>query len=145
MNASSDNVLLIERDVKLAKPFSEALEEDGVRCLVALEADAVDVAATWQPSLILLDVGSSYRMECLTILEGLRRNRLTAELPVIILSGNTDRYVIERLRAQGVVDYWALQELSPETLVRRVRRWFDASPKVASHLGVVIPLHPNRN
>lgn len=145
MKSASEDVLLIEGDVKLAERFSEALEEDDIHCCVALGADAVEAAAAWQPCLILLDAGSSYRMEGLAILEGLRGNRFTARLPVIILSGNTDRYVIERLRAHGVVDYWALQELSPEMLVRRVRRWFDASPKASTHPGVVVPLHPNRN
>lgn len=145
MKTSSEDVLLIEADLKLAKTFSEALEEDGIHCCVALGADAVDIAAVWEPGLVLLDPGSSYRMEGLAILEGLRHNRFTAELPVIVLSGNTDRHVIERLRAHGVVDYWALQELSPETLVRRVRRWFDASPKASSRSGVGVPLHPNRN
>lgn len=144
MNASSKDVLLIEDDLKLAKTFSEALEEDDIHCCVALGANAVEVAVAWQPGLILLDPGSSYRMEGLAILEGLRRNRFTARLPLVILSGNTDRYVIERLRAHGVIDYWALQELSPETLVRRVRRWFDASPKARPHREFVAPLHPSR-
>lgn len=145
MNASSEDVLLIEDDLNLAKTFSEALEEDDIHCCVALGANAREVAAAWHPGLILLDAGSSYRMQGLAILEGLRGNKFTAELPVIILSGNTDRYVIERLRANGVVDYWALQELSPEMLVRRVRLWFDASPKASTHPGDVVPPHPNRN
>lgn len=144
MERSSEDVLLIEGDLKLAKTFSEALEEDEIHCCVALEANAVALAAAWQPGLILLDAGSSYRMEGLAVLEELRRNKFTAELPVIILSGNTDRYVIERLRAYGIVDYWALQELSPERLVRRVKRWFDASPRASSRPGVAVPLHPNR-
>lgn len=145
MKSSSEDVLLIEGDLKLAKTFSEALEEDEIHCCVALQANAVAVAAAWQPALILFDAGSSYRMECIAVLDELRRNKFTAGLPVIILSGNTDRYVIERLRAHGIADYWALHELSPERLVRRVRRWFDASPKAGSHPRVGIPLQPNRN
>jgi CheY-like chemotaxis protein len=144
MKTSSEDVLLIEGDLKLAKAFSEALEEEEIHCCVALEANAVTVASAWQPRLILLDAGS-YRMEGLTALEDLRRNKFTAALPIIVLSGNTDRYVIERLRAHGIVDYWALQELSPEMLVRRVRRWFNASPKATSHPGVGVALDPRRN
>lgn len=144
MNISSEDVLLIEDDLKLAKSFSEALEEDEIHCCVAHEADAVTVAAAWQPGLILLDAGS-YRMEGLSALEELRHNKFTAQLPVIILSGNTDRYVIERLRANGVIDYWALHELSPETLVRRVKRWFASSQKASSHQDPGVPLQPNWN
>lgn len=141
---SSEDVLLIEDDMKLAKSFSEALEEDEIHCCVAHEADAVNVAAAWQPGLILLDAGS-YRMEGLPALEELRHNKFTAQLPVIILSGNTDRYVIERLFANGIIDYWALHELSPETLVRRVKRWFASSSRANSETGVAAPLHQNQN
>lgn len=144
MKTSSEDVLLIEDDLKLAKKFGDALEEDDIHCCVALKANAVAVAAAWRPSLIVLDVGS-YRMEGLAVLEELRRNKFTAELPVIILSGNTDRYVVERLRTQGIVDYWALHELSPESLVRRVKRWFAAYPRTHSHAAGDVSVQPNRN
>ena len=140
MNTSSEDVLLIEDDLNLATTFSEALEEEEIHCCVAHQTNAVEVAAAWQPGVILLDAGS-YRMEGLAVLQELRRHKFTAALPVIILSGNTDRHVIERLRAQGVVDYWALQELGPERFARRVKRWFATCPRTSSHA----PLQPNSN
>lgn len=144
MKTLSQDVLLIEDDLKLAKTFSEALEEEDIHCCVAHQGNAVEVATAWQPGLIFLDAGS-YRMEALAVLEELRRNKFTAQLPVIILSGNTDRYMIERLRVHGIADYWALHELSPERFVRRVRLWFAASPKTSPGTGVAVPLFPNRN
>lgn len=137
MKASSESVLLIEDDQKLTEFFGEMLDRGGIECNSALAANAVAAAAVRQPGLILLH--ASYSREGSSVLTELQHDRRTAPIPVVVLSGNTDRQVIERLHEQGAQDYWALHEITHEALLaQRVKTWF------ATHRRVDTDGQPNR-
>ncbi len=130
MDISSEMVLLIEDDPTLARLFCDALEAAQISYLSANRADAVEAASAVRPGLIVLDPGS-YRMEGLGVLASLKRYPQTSDLPVAILSSNTERSVIADLRAKGIVDYWTLHDTSPEILADRVGAWLEGHRRSA--------------
>jgi CheY-like chemotaxis protein len=121
MEDSSEIVLLIEEDMKLAKLFSEALEAAHIRNYRALGTNAVDRAAAWKPDLVLLHFSSG--LDGPALLTRLTQDERTAAIPVVVLSGNTERRVIDRLTQRGARDCWAIPEIVEGPLVEHVKDW----------------------
>jgi CheY-like chemotaxis protein len=96
---NQDNILIVQRLFKQACPDVELRTaktgEEGTRA-------AVDA----QPALILLDnrLPDSSGQQ---VLRGLAANPVTAQVPVIILSGDSDEMTVRELLAAGAADFLA--------------------------------------
>lgn len=130
-------MLVVEEDMNLAKLFSEALEAVHVAVRCARWSGTVRAAAAWQPDLVVLDAGA-FEMGGLVALRALRRDSRTSRLPVIVLSGNTERRLTESVWAQGVEDYLPLHGTSPKALARLVRGWLASHRNVSSRTALAI-------
>lgn len=53
----------------------------------------------------------------------------TAQLPVAILSCNPIRSAIQRLRAEGIDEYWMLNDTPPRVLAARMKSWLHTHPR----------------
>lgn len=102
-------VLLVEDDGWLRPLLAELLADEGYRVIeVADGADVARLAAEQPPDAIVLDLRLP-RKSGLEVLAELRANPATAEVPVLVLSGQVDeltRRILARRdqRADGVIE-----------------------------------------
>ena len=96
---NQDNILLVQRLLRHARPDIELRT-------AATGADGVRMASDCQPALILLDNrlpdGNGQQ-----VLRSLAANPATAEIPVIILSGDSGHVTVKELLAAGAADFLA--------------------------------------
>jgi CheY-like chemotaxis protein len=83
---------------------------------------ALEVAV---PAVILLDIEMPV-MDGLSALRAIRQDPKWHDLPVVILSGNTDRHSVEEARRLGANDYLVKGTTPMKDVVRRVSHY--ASP-----------------
>ncbi len=119
----SKKVLLAEDDLALLKIYSNKLRLGGFDVSPATTGDeALRKAQTDLPGIILLDLilpGQDGFM----VLESLKRNSKTKNIPVIILSNLGQETDIERGRRLGAVDYLVKSDVSLNELVDKVRAY----------------------
>jgi DNA-binding response OmpR family regulator len=98
-------VLLADDDKVLVTMLSSQLRAKGYSVAVAFDAtSAFMVAMKSPPDVVILDIqmpGGTGK----AVLERLKGSSKTAQVPVIVLSGFSDRRVIEEVRALGAFDY----------------------------------------
>lgn len=105
----------------------EILGESGFRTVTASDGDEViRLAHAHQPALILLDVMMP-RMDGYTTLTRLRGHPLTADVPVIVLTGQTDPVYRRLSEGVGAVAH-VTKPFSPSQLTDTVRRVLGAGP-----------------
>ena len=117
-------ILLVDADPAYLVPNRQRLEEEGYEVLTATDgSSALDLAARSAPDLIVLAIVLP-GMDGLSTLEALRAQERT-RTPVIVLSSNTERRLVQRSRELGAVDYLSKQSKStdPATLSAAVSAW----------------------
>ena len=117
-------ILLVDADPAYLVPNRQRLEEEGYEVLTVTDgSSAMDLAARSAPDLIVLAMVLP-GMDGLATLEALRAQERT-RTPVIVLSSNTERRLVQRSRELGVVDYLSKQSKStdPATLSAAVSAW----------------------
>jgi DNA-binding response OmpR family regulator len=118
-------ILLVDADPAYLVPNRQRLEEEGYEVLTVTDgSSAMDLAARSAPDLIVLAMVLP-GMDGLATLEALRAQERTRTTPVIVLSSNTERRLVQRSRELGVVDYLSKQSKStdPATLSAAVSAW----------------------
>lgn len=115
------HVLVAEDEPHLARLLETLLDEREIRVTVAgtggeaLERLRADPAV----SLVLLDLMMP-GTDGLAVLEALRGDPATADLPVLVLTGRGEDELRERARELGVEGYYT-KPFSPRRLLERVR------------------------
>lgn len=98
-------ILIIEDEEVLRKVLREKFEKERFAVDVAVDGErALDVARTFAPDLILLDIMLP-KKDGLTVLAALRDDPECAHVPVIMLSNLGDDEKITRALSLGAVDY----------------------------------------
>ena len=133
-NSARPRILLVEDEESISEPFSRALAREGFDPVVARSAaDALKLAATVDPELVLLDLmlpDGDGRDVC-------RELRRRSDTPIIMLTARgteTDRIVGLEL---GADDYVVKPFSSPEVIariravLRRTRREDDEATRLA--------------
>jgi CheY-like chemotaxis protein len=126
-------VLFIEDDPAVAEMYKLKLELDGYRVEVAGDGEiALQMARASLPDLIFLDIRLP-KVGGLDVLEALRADPQTSNVPVVILSSNSERELVERGARLGVLDHLIKSKTTPAQLADGVERWLpsSASPRPA--------------
>jgi CheY-like chemotaxis protein len=116
-------VLFVEDDASVAQMYRLKLELDGY--LVDVAADgiaALEKARTTHPDIIFLDIRLP-KLDGLTVLESLRADQATAQIPVVILSNWNERELVERGMTLGALDHLIKSQTTPGRLSQRLRDW----------------------
>lgn len=101
--------------------YSQKLTEARFRVLVAGGGqEALQVLGKETPDLILLDL-TMPDMDGEAILQVIRRQDRLKRVPVIVLSGNSDRTMMQRAFALGATDYILKSTTPPDNVVRQIR------------------------
>lgn len=105
MNKQSvKNVLIVEDDMLLSLVEERLVEKMGheVVAKVCCGRDAIDKARELSPDIILMDIVLKGDMDGIQAMEEIRKH---SNVPVVYLSGNSDRFNYERAKKTGFVDY----------------------------------------
>jgi CheY-like chemotaxis protein/phosphoribosyl 1,2-cyclic phosphodiesterase len=119
-------VLVVDDEPVIQDLVREILEGD--ECDVWLASDGEEALAqvtAVRPDLVLLDMRIP-KLDGFGVLERLRRDARTADLPVIMLTGVSDAQSTERGFEIGVTDYME-KPFTPAQLRARVREWLQRS------------------
>ncbi len=114
-------ILVGDDDPMVRSMILDVLQEHGFQTLMAEDGErSVELAVEHLPALVILDVKMP-RMDGYTALARLRGHPRTREIPVIILTGETDGLYRELSKGMGAVDH-VTKAASPEALLEAVRR-----------------------
>jgi two-component system phosphate regulon response regulator PhoB len=116
-------VLLAEDDRGIAGLYRQRLELEGYAVTVAADGEAALAAAfASAPKLIVLDVRLP-ELSGLEVLERLRKDRRTRQVPVVILTNWEDQEARSRALKLGALGFLLKSEVRPGELAERIRDW----------------------
>jgi DNA-binding response OmpR family regulator len=108
------------------EPIEAVLKSNGYLVVTAANgADALVAISKRRPDLILLDLEMPH-MGGMEVLKRIREGVTTADLPVVILSGETDRVRVADAILLGISGYISKSKFSLSELLDRIERAFRA-------------------
>jgi two-component system, OmpR family, phosphate regulon response regulator PhoB len=117
------SVLMVEDDRGIAGLYRQRLELEGYAVTVAVDGEsALSAAFASLPRLVVLDVRLP-DLSGLEVLERLRKDRRTRQLPVVILTNWADEAARARSIELGALDFLVKSEVRPGELAERIRDW----------------------
>ena len=136
-------VLFVEDDAAVAQMYKLKLELDGYRVDVAGDAEmALQMARRSVPDLIFMDIRLP-KLGGLEVLEALRGDPQTSKVPVVILSGNSERELVERGARLGALDHLIKSKTTPARLADGVEGGLPSSaparPRMDPRRGPPLP------
>jgi len=119
-------VLFVEDDPEVAQMYKLKLELDGYAVEVAGDGlQAVQMAMANPPDIIFLDIRLP-KMDGLGVLEALRQDERTREVPVVILSNYSERELVDRGLTLGAKEYLIKSQTTPARVAGGVASWLRA-------------------
>ena len=116
-------VLFVEDDPAVAQMYKLKLELDGYAVTVAPDGEAgLKMAKDSRPDIVFLDIRLP-KMDGFAVLENLRSDGVTKNIPVIILSNYGEKELVDRGLKLGALDYLIKSETTPASLSRGVQDW----------------------
>ncbi|OGC69598.1 hypothetical protein A2415_03425 [candidate division WWE3 bacterium RIFOXYC1_FULL_39_7] len=118
-----EKILLIEDEVLILRMYEKIFNYEGfavVTCENGIEG--IEKAKTEQPSLILLDIMMP-KMDGLRVLETLKQEPLTKDIPVVILTNLSSDVVIKDAFAKGAAGYLVKSEIVNDKIVEEVKQY----------------------
>lgn len=102
--SETPRVLIVEDDLLLSMVEERLIENLGYQVVgkVSNGADAIKKVSELKPDVIVMDISLKGDLDGIETMEVIRRD---SEIPVIYLSGNTDRYDYERARKTDFTGY----------------------------------------
>ena len=98
-------VLCVDDDPNISDAIARRLLRHGIRVLRAYDGmQGCWMAATEKPEVIVLDIAMP-KGNGVEILECLQRNKQTANIPVVVLTGNTDPSLCQTMQDLGAVRF----------------------------------------
>src|SRR6266571_6413072 len=95
-SAEDVRVLFVEDDPSVAQMYKLKLELDGYQVHVASDGEvALQMATQNPPDIIFLDIRLP-KLDGLAVLEALRADERTRQVPVVILSNYSERELVEK-------------------------------------------------
>ena len=105
MNAEAKTVLVVEDKASLTQMLQFLFLSKGLSVQIAFNGkEALDKASSIVPSLILLDIMMP-QMDGFEVLEKLKQDPATSNIPVIMLTARKSREDMQRARDLGAVEY----------------------------------------
>ena len=112
-------VLLVEDDADTREMYLVALEFDGFRVIeTSSAADALNTAIEIQPDIVVTDIGLRGGIDGMGIAAGLKRNALTARVPVLAVTGREAASLGE---SASLFDDVLVKPVLPERLSSQIR------------------------
>jgi CheY-like chemotaxis protein len=123
-------VLLVDDDPDIRAMYGNRLCADGFEVCLAADGWQALAALDRRPAIILLDLRMP-GLNGLEVLDELKRNVSTADVPVVMLSNESDPAAMATCARTGAVAWWTKSAVPPAELCRRVRKLLDADHVLA--------------
>lgn len=112
-------ILLIDDDADQTSMYKHPFEKSGFDISIENNAkNAVASALGWMPDLILLDIIME-DVDGIEVLQKLKENEHTKNIPVIMLTNTYDRQTVDKVKGLGAIDYWEKTKMLPYDIVRK--------------------------
>jgi DNA-binding response OmpR family regulator len=116
-------VLFVEDDPTVAHMYRLKLELDGYRVVMAKDGEeGLRLAVEVNPDIIFLDIRLP-KVDGFAVLEGLRANQETRNVPVVILSNYGEQELVDRGLKLGALEYLIKSQTTPAHLSSGVEGW----------------------
>jgi len=120
MSEQKPKILAVDDENDLLLIVKTALSNEGFFVITATNGyDALALAEDEQPDLIILDIMMP-EMSGFEVLQALRQNEATERIPVIMLTGLSDREKIRDALSSGI-DYYIVKPFQLDDLVSKVK------------------------
>ncbi len=122
---SSDEirVLFVEDDPTVAQMYRLKLELDGYQVIMAKDGEeGLRLANEVDPDIVFLDIRLP-KVDGLSVLEGLRSDDRTRNVPVVILSNYGEQDLVDRGLKLGALEYLIKSQTTPARVSRGVENW----------------------
>jgi DNA-binding response OmpR family regulator len=114
-------VLLVEDDEMLHSMYTQKFTKEGYDVLSGYTgAEGVQLAEEKNPDIILLDIIMP-KMDGFAALKKLKKNKITADIPVILLTNLGQEEDIRKGKELGAVDYFIKANHTPQEVVDKVK------------------------
>lgn len=121
MSDESVKVLLIEDDIRVRELYELVLKMDEYAVVTAETGEeGLERAKAEQPDLIFLDIRLP-GINGLEVLESLRQQTETKDIPVVILSNLDDEKTVTQGISLGAQEYIVKSRITPQDLSKRVK------------------------
>ena len=118
-------ILLVEDDSFLSNIYQTKFTKEGYQVVVAGDGEeALKAVKIKKPDIILLDVLLP-KLDGFAVLEKLKKDPETKDIPVILLTNLGQRDDVERGLALGAVDYLIKAHFKPSETVAKVKKILD--------------------
>lgn len=115
-------ILLVEDDTFLVGMYVTKLQLEHFETLVATDGErGLQLAKQHHPDLILLDILLP-EMDGFLVLEELKRDEETRDIPVILLTNLSQKKDVERGLALGASDYLIKAHFMPSEVIAKIKR-----------------------
>ena len=135
-NGKPNRVLLVEDDKFMVKVYEVRLKAEGFDVEVVANGDeCLEKVFHFPPDIILLDLMLPL-MDGFTVLETLKANEQTAEIPVIVFSNRSNPEDISRVMQLGAVDFLVKVSTPPEEVIHKIHNALEKkadSDKLLNH------------
>src|SRR3989344_267821 len=123
----SPTIIAIDDDPSYHELYRHMLEPKGFKLLSALKpADGLAMVRKNKPDFIILDVmmpeQSGFR-DGYGVLEEIRRDAVTKDIPVLMISALDDDTDTKHGRDMGATDYLPKQQMTSETLLKKIKKF----------------------
>jgi CheY-like chemotaxis protein len=118
-------ILIVEDEQSLLKLLELTFKSAGYEVIKAINGEEAHASITNnKPDLILLDIllpGESG----LVILEKLKQNKQTRDIPVVVLTNFSEPERVEQAKRLGAVDYLVKSNNDPATVFDKVQKYLE--------------------
>ena len=115
-------ILFIEDESALQKTFRDVLEKEGYQMVSALDGEnGLELAKSQKPDLILLDLILP-KKNGFEVLEELKKDDSTREIPVIVLTNLEDIESVEKAIELGATTYLVKAQYTLEEVITKVKK-----------------------
>ena len=119
--SDSKKILIIEDDAFLNKVYQTKLKSEGFEIKSLTDSvNSIETAENFQPDCILLDLILP-TITGFEVLEGLKKNPKTQNIPVVILSNLGQEADLERGMHIGAAAYFVKADMSPDDVVDSIK------------------------
>lgn len=115
-------IILIEDDSFLASMYTTKLSLEGFEVFHAADGkEGIDLIKEENPDLILLDIILP-KIDGFEVLELLKQNENTKEIPVIVLTNLGKKGEVEKGKRLGAVDYLIKAHFIPSEVIEKIKK-----------------------
>lgn len=116
-------ILLIEDDSLVARMYEKAIVFEGMEVVVAIDGkDGLEKAKENKPDLIFCDIMMP-RMNGIEVLEKLKEDLETRNIPVIMLTSLSDSHDAEVALSKGAIDYMVKSKYDPKDIASKAKEF----------------------